>query len=309
MNNRIDCLDHGFVKLLNIAGPTRRTHNPEDEYDLVDITNEEQYGKITAVKVSNLLPFDASDRDPAQTARISFNNKDADRSQEEDDKLYEYLIRNGHTTPIEMITVWLEMKLPIFLARQFIRHRTVTVNEVSARYAVLPEEWYIPETVGGKATSNKQGQENTLSTITQSEFKWHLRRQCQESYKQYKIALGIGVAPEHARLFLHVNHYTHWVWKQDLHNLMHFLSLRLDSHAQIEARIYAQAIYDLLKQHLPKSMEYFDKYRGPEAKQKQKMADVLLEQATVQLELMIRERDDLLHQLKTLQRNTPDDRK
>lgn len=302
MNNRIDCLDHGFVKLLNIAGPTRRTHNPEDEYDLVDITNEEQYGKITAVKVSNLLPFDASDRDPAQTARISFNNKDADRSQDEDNKLYEYLIGHEHNTPVEMVTVWLEMKLPIFLARQFIRHRTVTVNEVSARYAVLPEEWYIPETVGGKATSNKQGQEDNLMHFQQVIFITQLDEQCKAGYKLYIEALEAGVAPEHARLLLHVNHYTHWVWKQDLHNLMHFLSLRLDSHAQIEARVYAQAIYDLLKQHLPKSMEYFDKYRGPEAKQKQKMTEELLEQIT-------RQRDDLMLQLKDFMEIEPDDRK
>jgi thymidylate synthase (FAD) len=153
------------------------------------------------------------------------------------------------------------MKLPIFLARQFVRHRTACINEVSGRYATLPEEWYIPEVVGGKAKSNKQGQEDNLPEYVQNIFKKDLDSLCSSSYKFYLEALNAGVAPEHARLCLHVNHYTHWVWKQDLSNLMHFLALRLDNHAQIEARLYAQAMYDLLKLYLPKSMEYFDKYR------------------------------------------------
>jgi len=168
----------------------------------------------------------------------------------------------GNSTPVEMIEIWLEMKLPIFIARQFVRHRTATINEVSARYATLPEEWYIPEVVGGKAVSNKQGQTDTLHESSQSWFRGVLDAQCAESYKYYKRAIDeFGIAPEHARMFLHVNHYTHWIWKQDLSNMMHFLSLRLDSHAQVEARLYAQAIYDLLKQYLPKSIELFDKYR------------------------------------------------
>jgi thymidylate synthase (FAD) len=240
MTNTIKCLDHGFVKLRNMSGPVRRTFSIIGDDD---------------------KRFDADDTDPAICARISFDNLDAERSREQDLKLYEYLIKNYHTTPIEMIEIWLEMKLPIFIARQFIRHRTATVNEVSARYATLPEEWYIPEVVGGKAKSNKQGQEDNLSSQLQEQFKKDLDNTCRASYDAYTFWLSKGVAPEHARMFLHVNHYTHWVWKQDLHNLMHFLALRLDSHAQVEARVYAQAIYDLLKQYLPKSMELFDEYR------------------------------------------------
>lgn len=230
---RINCLDHGFVELRNIAGPTRRAESL----------------------------FDADDIDPANAARMSFDNMDANRLRDDDLKLCDYLMRNWHTSPFEMVQVWLEMKMPIFLARQFIRHRTSSVNESSARYITLPEEWYIPEVVGGKATSNKQGQDDNLDLVTQKRFKHALNLNCLNSYQSYIAFIQEGVAPEHARLFLHVNHYTHWLWRQDLHNLMHLMSLRLHNHAQIEARVYAQAIYDLIVQVLPESMRLFDEYR------------------------------------------------
>lgn len=229
MNNQINCLDHGFVKLLNISSVI-------DDKELLE-------------------------QAPAMSARISFNNFDEKRTKEQDMKLVEYLIKNHHNTPVEMTEVWFEMKLPIFVARQFVRHRTATINEVSGRYVTLPEEWYIPEVVGGKATSNKQGQEDNLDAWTQNHFKDALNYQCGESYRLYKVYLEQGVAPEHARMFLHLNHYTHWIWKQDLSNLMHFLALRLDAHAQIEARVYATAIYDLLTLHLPQTMLLFNKYK------------------------------------------------
>ena len=233
MRTKITTLDHGFVKLLNISGPVRR-HNQ---------------------------PFDADDIDPAITARISFDNMDEVRARELDLKLVDYLIRNQHTTPIEMIEVWLEMKLPIFLARQFVRHRTAAINEVSGRYVTLPEEWYIPEIIGGKAANVKQGQEDNLPQSVQDNFKEELNEHCRIGFNDYLTAIHNGVAPEHARLLLSLNHYTHWVWKQDLHNLMHFMRLRLNPHAQIEARIYAQAIHDLLDESLPESMALFRKYR------------------------------------------------
>lgn len=234
MGNTIKCLDHGYVKLLNISSAIARKDGV----------------------------FSARDVDGAICARISFDNFEAERTEEMDLKLVEYLIKNFHNTPVEMTEVWLEMKLPIFVARQFGRHRTACINEVSARYVQLPEEWYIPEVVGGKSTSGaKQGQEDNLESGTITAFKIELQNQCRTAYQAYTAYLARGVAPEHARLFLHVNHYTHWLWKQDLHNLMHFLALRLDAHAQIEARVYAQAVYDLLSLHLPKTMELFDKYR------------------------------------------------
>lgn len=240
----IKVLDHGFVRLRNLAGPTRR-----QIYD----SHEGSYGE--------LREFDADDTDPANAARMSFDQTDTDRTFEADIKLSNYLMRNWHTSPFEMVQVWLEMKLPIFVARQFVRHRTVRLNEVSGRYVTLPEEWYIPQTVGGKAKSAKQGQEDNLSVIVQDGFKRKLNSQCEASYDLYLEAMEQGVAPEHARMFLHLNHYTHWLWNQDLHNMMHLLSLRDHGHAQVEAQAYAKAIDTLLRQHLPATMELYDKYR------------------------------------------------
>lgn len=229
----VDVLDHGFVALRNLSGPTRR---PEEA-------------------------FDANDVDPANSARMSFENMDSGRAEEDDHKLAKYLMKHWHTTPFEMIECWIEMKMPIFVARQFVRHRTATINEVSGRYITLPQEWYIPEVVGAKAATAKQGQEDTLNEGEQQLFKDALDHHCDAGYERYTTAIARGVAPEHARMFLSLNHYTHWLWKQDLHNIMHFLALRRDSHAQIEAQKYAEAILLMLRKHLPHSMALFDEYR------------------------------------------------
>lgn len=246
MDNKIKVLDHGFVLLRNLAGPTRRTAN--------FIGSEEKCGTER--------PFDADDTDPANAARMSFDGIDVNRLPEADHKLSRYLMKNRHTSPFEMISVWLEMKLPIFVARQFVRHRTVRLNEVSGRYVTLPAEWYIPITVGGKAAHAKQGQEDNLDLQTQFDFKRTLEIHCQAGYDHYLQAIKQGVAPEHARMLLSLNHYTHWLWNQDLHNLMHFLSLRSHSHAQVEAQAYANAIIALLRQHLPISMSLYDEFRS-----------------------------------------------
>lgn len=229
----IDVLDHGFVTLRNLAGPTRR---PD-------------------------APFDADDIDPANSARMSFDQMDGGRARELDLKLANYLMKNKHTTPFEMVECWIEMKMPIFVARQFVRHRTATINEVSGRYITLPEEWYVPKVIGGKAKNAKQGQEDSLPEDVQQLFRIRLDQQCKSSYNQYLLSLEQGVAPEHARMLLHLNHYTHWLWKQDLHNILHFLSLRDHSHAQVEAQAFAQAITKLLRKYLPASMELYDNYR------------------------------------------------
>lgn len=253
MKNKICVLDHGFVKLLNVSGPVRRTHDKKDVFIDVDLGEK--------VRTDSLYEFDADTVDVAKTARISFDNFEENRNRGSDLKLCEYLMKNKHNSPWEMIEVWLEMKLPIFVARQFVRHRTCSINEMSARYSILPNEWYIPKVVGGKAHISKQGQEDNVDSYTQEEFKSDLNRMCDESYCLYKSYLDDGVAPEHARMFLHVNHYTHWVWKQDLSNMMHFLSLRVHEHSQIEARIYAEAIYNLLVSALPEAMSLFDQYK------------------------------------------------
>jgi thymidylate synthase (FAD) len=248
MNKEIKVLDHGFVRLLNVSSAIPR----EYEYEEFNTDGTEE-------GIDIVQEFSARDIDPAKCARISFNNFEAEREESIDLKLVKYLMTNRHNTPIEMTEVWLEMKLPIFIARQFVRHRTACINEVSARYTQLPAEWYIPEVVGGKPTGGaKQGQEDTLTKEQQQLFRVRLHQHCQSGYWEYLAALEDGVAPEQARLFLTLNHYTHWIWKQDLHNLLHFLSLRDHSHAQLEARLYAKAIKELLRGVLPKTIEYFE---------------------------------------------------
>ena len=240
---RTPVLDHGFVELRNLSGPTRRLVGFDEGGHPYD------------------RPFDADDADPAHAARMSFDQMNADRTPEQDFGLCNYLMKNWHTSPFEMIECWFEMKMPIFVARQFVRHRTAGINEVSGRYITLPEEWYIPEIVGAKPDKAKQGQVDTLHPELQEGFKRDLDQQCRSSYERYIFWLARGVAPEQARTFLHLNHYTHWLWKQDLHNMLGFLRLRDHSHAQIEAQAYAKAIDSHLRKFLPNSMILYDLHR------------------------------------------------
>lgn len=236
-------LDHGFVKLRNIAGPTRRLGETDDS------------GHCPAFRPR---PFDADDTDVANAARLSFEGQDQERTYDMEMKLTNYLMRNAHMTPFEVIVVWLEMKLPIFVARQLVRQRTQTINEASARYITLPAEWYIPDVVGGKPVNKKQGQSDTLDPEVQETFKVRLRDSCSRSYQFYLMSMAEGVAPEHARMFLHVNHYTHWMTTMNLRNLlMSFLVLRDHSHAQIESQQYARATISLLEPHLPGLMAMY----------------------------------------------------
>jgi thymidylate synthase (FAD) len=226
----IEVLDHGFVTLRNIAGPTRR---PD-------------------------ALFDADDIDPANAARMSFDSMDSGREREADLKLTRYLIKNAHTTPLESIVIWLQMRLPIFVARQFVRHRTTSISEISARYVTLPSEWYVPlpENVTMKAASNKQGRSAEQHPEAEH-FIRQLDDDCRDSYTRYCNAVEAGIPNELARCHLHVNHYTEWLWQQNLHNLMHFIRLREDSHAQWEAQQYAKAIKRLLTEQLPDLMEIY----------------------------------------------------
>jgi thymidylate synthase (FAD) len=248
--NKINVLDHGFVILRNIAGPTRRTHDFDHEH-----------GDGAPIRRS----FDADDTDVANAARLSFDAMDQERTYEQEMKLTRYLMKNHHDTPFEVIQVWLELKLPIFVARQLVRQRTQTINEASARYITLPAEWYIPEVVGGKPVGSvKQGQQDNLSPEVQAWFKGTLALDCYISYEHYKEAIARGVAPEHARLFLHLNHYTHWMQSMNLRNLFFsLLRLRWDSHAQVEAQAFAKAVAELLEPHIPGLMKlYREFFRG-----------------------------------------------
>lgn len=246
--HQIDVLDHGYVRLRNIAGPTRRLHNGPQDLEGNDLLEAMQDPRA----------FDADDTDVANAARLSFEGQDQDRTYEIEMKLNRYLLKNQHMTPFEVIVVWLEMKLPIFVARQLVRQRTQTINEASARYITLPAEWYIPEVVGAAPVDKKQGQVDTLLPEVQALFKERLHGACAVSYQSYLDFIKMGVAPEHARMFLHVNHYTHWMTTMNLRNLLvSLLSLRDHSHAQIEAQIYARAVVELVEPHLPGLMQLY----------------------------------------------------
>jgi thymidylate synthase (FAD) len=258
--NSIKVLDHGFVTLRNLAGPTRRVHNGPADL---------QGNDFLEAMLDGPRPFDADDADPANAARISFGNLDSDvvtlrdgstrpRTRQDDYNLNRYLLANEHASPFEMIQVWIEWKVPIFVDRQFVRHGTIRRNEESARYTQLPAEWYIPEVVGGKAKDKKQGQADNLPADVQQLFKDSLDLACRNDYDRYTQFLAAGVAAEHARMFLHVNHYVHYITTVNLRNLMHFLRLRTHEHAQIEARVYAEAIVELVRPHLPQLMALFD---------------------------------------------------
>lgn len=255
----VPVLDHGFVTLRNCAGPTRRLH--DGPADL-------QGNDLMEALLDGPRAFDADDVDPANAARMSFGQMDAGRTAEQDHKLAGYLMKNWHTSPFEMIQVWLEMKLPIMVARQLVRHRTVRLNEISGRYVELPPEWYIPAVrdVVLQAKDKKQGgQPVNMMDPEQVQravnYCARLDMDCRASYDSYRVAVDDGIAMEQARCHLHLNHYTHWLWNQDLHNLFHMLSLRDHGHAQGEAQRYAQAIDSLVRRVLPKCFELYDEYR------------------------------------------------
>jgi len=173
-----------------------------------------------------------------------------------------------HTTPFEMVEFKFLCSMPIITARQIIRHRTANVNEVSGRYSVLPNKFYIPTADGVRkqSTKNKQCSEGQVEDETDAAaFVSKLENICNNSYAEYEKALEAGVGREQARMLLPQNLYTTWYWKIDCHNLLHFLKLRCDAHAQYETRVYADAMLNLIKPLIPYTIEAwndFDPYRG-----------------------------------------------
>ena len=187
-----------------------------------------------------------------QAARVSYGG--GTKTPQEDANLIRYLMRHRHTSPFEMCEIKLHVKLPIFVARQWIRHRTASVNEVSGRYSVLSEEYYVPEeeNILPQSNTNKQGREEGAKImIPNSKVRELMDRGGTEAFELYNSFLDIGVARELSRIVLPVSTYTEWYWKIDLHNLFHFLKLRMDSHAQWEIRQYAEEIFKLVKLWVP----------------------------------------------------------
>jgi thymidylate synthase (FAD) len=217
----INCLDKGFVRLVDYMG---------DDAAIV------------------------------QAARVSYGG--GTKTPEEDRSLIRYLLKNKHTTPIESCVFKFHVKAPIFCFRQWHRHRMSTISEISGRYTELPEECYIPELSEIKAQSknSKQGRAEMLDETTANTIVDCMREEQRISFKAYKKNLNDGLAKELARINLPLSTYSEMYWKIDLHNLFHFLKLRMDSHAQYEMRVFANAIYELIKPIVPIACEAFDEY-------------------------------------------------
>ncbi len=216
------CLDKGFVRLIDVMG---------DDNAIV------------------------------QAARVSYGS--GTKKVHEDRGLIRYLMRHLHTTPFEMVEFKFHVKLPIFVARQWIRHRTANVNEYSGRYSEMKDEFYVPdpEQVRAQSATNKQGRADDSFAPEEAERIRTMMRTTQESlYGQYQELLDTDLAREIARINLPVSNYTEWYWKIDLHNLFHFLRLRIDSHAQYEIRVYGEAMASIVKAAVPLAYEAFEDY-------------------------------------------------
>jgi thymidylate synthase (FAD) len=228
--NYIHCLDKGFVGLIDV--------------------------------MPRLVPEDQKTADFAivQMARVSFGS--GTKTVNEDRGLIRYLMRHTHTTPFEGVEFKFHCKMPIFVARQWIRHRTANVNEVSGRYSVLKDEFYIPqqEEVRQQSKTNKQGSEVPVDEGTAGDFLGFLNGVCVRSYEKYTQFIEAGIGKEQARMCLPLNLYTEWYWKIDLHNLFHFLGLRCDSHAQKEIRVFADAMLALITPIVPVAVEAWNDY-------------------------------------------------
>ncbi len=212
------------------------------------------------VRVVDYMGDDAA---VVQAARVSYGR--GTRRALEDEGLIRYLMRHWHSTPFEMCEIKFHVKLPIFVARQWIRHRTASVNEYSARYSILDKDFYLPapEHMARQSKDNRQGRAGVLEPETAARVFSLLRRDAEQAYADYEEMLGeeIGLARELARINLTLNTYTQWYWKTDLHNLFHFLRLRADPHAQYEIRAYAEAMLGLTEAWVPLSCKAFRDYR------------------------------------------------
>jgi thymidylate synthase (FAD) len=208
-----------------------------------------------------LIEIMGDDSSIVQAARVSYGK--GTKSIREDRSLIRYLMRNSHTSPFEMVELKFHIRLPIFVARQWIRHRTANVNEYSGRYSEMTSDFYLPEKnqLRTQSTINKQGRSNDLidESLTDEVIK-SMETSQKNSYNEYIKYINQGIAREIARINLPLSSYTEWYWKIDLHNLFRFLKLRLDVHAQYEIRVYAETIANILKQILPISFEAFEDY-------------------------------------------------
>ncbi|MBP2292125.1 FAD-dependent thymidylate synthase [Azospirillum rugosum] len=254
-------------RLRAVTATTRRATVPALEEILYEPIEVLDHGFV------RVIDYMGDDSAVVQAARVSYGK--GTKKVTEDAGLIKYLMRHRHSTPFEMCEMKFHVKLPIFVARQWIRHRTANVNEYSARYSILDREFYIPspENLGAQAVVNRQGRGDVLQGDEAAAVMKLLRDDAEAVYSHYEEMLNHredgttieegrqGLARELARMNLTLNYYTQWYWKVDLHNLLHFLSLRADPHAQYEIRVYAEAMLDVVKRWVPAVFEAFSEYR------------------------------------------------
>lgn len=222
LDQEIPCLDHGFVRLVDYMGGDERI---------------------------------------VQAARVSYGS--GTKSYRQDRALIHYLIRNWHTSPVEQVQLTFHCKMPIFVARQWVRHRTARLNEISGRYSVMKDEFYVPapEQIRPQSTDNKQGRsEERMSPEAETEVRELFADDQKRVYDNYEKLLDMNVAREIARNNLPLSLYTEWYWQIDLHNLFHFLRLRMDAHAQYEIRVYAEALAKCAQAVAPMAYEAFEEH-------------------------------------------------
>ncbi|MDC3005161.1 FAD-dependent thymidylate synthase [Candidatus Pelagibacter sp.] len=246
---------------------TKRVTAPELEEILYEALPILDHGFI------RVIDYMGNDNSIVQAARVSYGK--GTKKVNTDSGLIKYLMRHWHSTPFEMCEIKYHVKLPIFIARQWIRHRTANVNEYSARYSILDKEFYLPskENLAAQSTNNRQGRGNVISGGQAEEVLSLLKDDAERTYKNYEEMLNerydgsvinenkTGLARELARMNLTLNTYTQWYWKTDLLNLMNFLRLRADHHAQYEIRAYADVMLNTLKRWVPITYDAFMDYR------------------------------------------------
>ena len=230
-------------------------HNPE-----ADALLDKEF-KVLDRGFVRLVDYMGSDAAIVQAARVSYG--EGTKRVQDDRNLIRYLMRHRHTSPFEMVEFKFHVKLPIFVARQWIRHRSASVNEYSGRYSVMKEEFYLPAEadIRYQSTVNKQGRsEEEVPPALRRKFLDYLIRSQKEAYEAYHEFIEADLARELARINLPLSLYTEWYWKIDLHNLFHFLRLRMDAHAQKEIREYANVMADMVKAVCPLAYEAFLDY-------------------------------------------------
>ena len=203
-----------------------------------------------------------SDQRIVQSARVSYG--EGTKTYRQDKGLINYLMRNDHTSPFEQVVFTFHVKAPIFVARQWVRHRTARMNEISGRYSVMKDEVYLPDegSIALQSEDNKQGrQEEPVDAATAEKVRTMLSDNARRTFDTYHELLDMGIARELSRINLPLSIYTEFYWEIDLHNLFHFLQLRLDHHAQAEIRAYAEVMFDIVRKVCPIAAEAFENHR------------------------------------------------